>query len=314
MAATAQATRHVLRIADLTGDELRALLDLAGAMKRDPGGWHDTLRAQTVACWLATPSTRTRMSFETAVARLGGVPILLGPGELQPGPAEPVADTARVLASYAAAIVMRGFSQADVGAIAGASWAPVVNALSNEHHPCQALADVLTLQERFGPLDGLRIAYLGDGNNVAHSLVEAGALLGMHVALACPQHYEPLPAVVGWAHRAAAATGARIEIHNDPFAAAHDAVAVYTDVWVSLGEDTEREPRTHALAAYRVDEALMAAAAPGAVFMHCLPAHRGEEVTAAVIDGPASVVWQQAANRLPTEQALLHALVTGRWS
>jgi ornithine carbamoyltransferase len=311
---TIATARHVLRLADLTADELHVLLDLAEAMKHEPDAWHTTLRAQTVACYFAKPSTRTRASFETAVARLGGVPMMLRPDELQLGRGEPIADTARVLSSYAAAIVIRTFAQAEVAAVAAASSVPVVNALTDEHHPCQALADLLTLKERFGTLAGLRVAYVGDGNNVAHSLMEAGALLGMHVVVACPQHYAPHPAVVAWAQDAATAAGGSVEVSTDPFAAVRGAAAVYTDVWVSMGRDAERDRRTHALQAYRVDEPLMAAAAPDAIFLHCLPAHRGEEVTAGVIDGPASAVWRQAANRLPTEQALLYALVTGRWS
>jgi ornithine carbamoyltransferase len=311
---TTPATRHVLRVADFTAGELHALLELAEAMQQEPDAWHTTLRAQTVACYFAKPSTRTRASFETAVARLGGVPMMLRPDELQLGRGEPIADTARVLSSYSAAIVIRTFAQADVAAVAAASSVPVVNALTDEHHPCQALADLLTLKERFGALDGLRVAYVGAGTNVAHSLMEAGALLGMHVSLACPQHYQPNPGVVAWAQSTAAAAGGSVEIHADPFLAVRDAVAVYTDVWVSMGEDAERDHRSRVLVAYRVDETLMAAAASDAIFLHGLPAHRGAEVTAAVIDGPASAVWQQAANRLPTEQALLYALVTGRWS
>jgi ornithine carbamoyltransferase len=311
---TTRAVRHVLRIADLTREELLSLLRLAEQMKGDPGAWRATLRAQTVACYFATPSTRTRASFETAIARLGGVPMMLRPDELQLGRGEPIADTARVLSSYAAAIVIGTSAQKDVAEFAAFSSVPVVNAVTDDHHPCQALADLLTIEERFGALHGRRIAYVGDGNNVAHSLLEAGAQLGMHVALACPQHYEPDPNVLAWAEDVAERAGGGIELHADPFAAARDAVAVYTDVWASMGEESERGRRAHALWSYRVDEPLMGAAAPGAIFLHGLPAHRGEEVTAAVIDGPASAVWQQAANRLPTAQALLYALVMGWWT
>jgi ornithine carbamoyltransferase len=311
---TTRAARHVLRVADLRPDELHALLGLAEQMKDGPGAFQGTLRAQTVACYFAKPSTRTRASFETAIARLGGVPIMLRPDELQLGRGEPIADTARVLSSYAAAIVIRTFAQRDVAEFAAHSSVPVINALTDDHHPCQALADLLTIKERFGALHGRRIAYVGAGNNVAHSLLEAGALLGMDVALACPQHYEPSPRILAWAEDVAERAGGSIELHANPFAAVRDAIAVYTDVWASMGEESERAQRGHALAPYRVDEPLMAAAAPGAIFLHCLPAHRGEEVTAAVIDGPASAVWEQAANRLPTEQALLYALVMGWWA
>jgi ornithine carbamoyltransferase len=223
---------------------------------------------------------------------------MLRPDELQLGRGEPIADTARVLSSYCAAIVIRTFAQSDVEELAASSSVPVINALTDDHHPCQVLADVLTLRERFGDLDGLPVAYVGDGNNVARSLIEASALTGIDLRLACPDGYRPdIPARVV-DHPADAVAGAR---------------AVYTDVWVSMGEDAERSRRLADLSAYQVDPALMAHAAPDAVFLHCLPAHRGEEVAPAVIDGPQSAVWQQAANRLPTEQAVLYALTSGIW-
>jgi ornithine carbamoyltransferase len=298
--------RGLLRIAELEAFELKQLLDLAAAMKAGPRRWRNPLRTETLVCLFEKPSTRTRVSFAAAAHRLGMLPLLVRPDELQLGRGEPIADTARVLSSYGAAIVLRTFSQDRLEALAEASTVPVINALSDEHHPCQALADLLTLHERFGQLVGLRLAYVGDGNNVAHSLIEAGALAGMHVSLACPPGHAPDPAIL-------AAAGDSATLTDDPAEAVHGAHAVYTDVWVSMGEDAEREERLAALAPYQVDAALMEHAAPEAVFLHCLPAHRGEEVAAEVIDGPASVVWQQAANRLPTEQALMYALITGRW-
>jgi ornithine carbamoyltransferase len=295
---TATRTTDLLRIADLSADELAALLDLAAAIKADPHGWRDALAGESVACYFSKPSTRTRVSFEAAANRLGALPIMLRPDELQLGRGEPIADTARVLSSYCAAVVIRTFAQSDVEEVAAASSAPVINALTDDHHPCQALADVLTLRERFGELDGLAVAYVGDGNNVARSLIEAAALTGIDLRLACPDAYRPdIPA----------------QVSDDPAAAVTGARAVYTDVWVSMGEDAERSTRMAGLSAYQVDPALMALAAPDAVFLHCLPAHRGEEVAPAVIDGPQSAVWQQAANRLPTEQAALYALTTGDW-
>jgi len=285
----------LLRIADLSEGELHALLDLAGAMKAEPHARLDALRGESVACYFSKPSTRTRISFEAAAHRLGALPIMLRPDELQLGRGEPIADTARVMSSYCAAIVIRTFAQSDVEEMAAAASVPVINALTDDHHPCQALADLLTLRERFGDLAGLKLAYVGDGNNVARSLVEAGALAGMEVVLASPPGYE--------------LDGAGAD-PRDAVAGAH---AVYTDVWVSMGDEAERERRLRDLRAYRVDPALMALARPDAVFLHCLPAHRGEEVAAAVIDGPQSAVWQQAGNRLPTEQAALYALVTGDW-
>jgi ornithine carbamoyltransferase len=201
-----------------------------------------------------------------------------------------------VLASYCAAIVIRTFAQSDVEEVAQHAGVPVINALTDEHHPCQALADVLTLRERFGALDGLRVAYVGDGNNVARSLIEAAALTGLDLRLACPLGYEPdVPA----------------QVYDDPREAVAGARAVYTDVWVSMGDDAG--DRLRDLSAYQVTPDLMALAAPDAIFLHCLPAHRGEEVASAVIDGGQSAVWQEAANRLPTEQAALYALVTGDW-
>lgn len=289
----------LLRISELEQAQLEWLLRLAADMKANPLGWVETLPGRTLACFFEKPSTRTRVSFAAAAHRLGLLPLLLRPDELQLGRGEPIADTARVLSSYTAAIVIRTFAQETIEQVAAAADVPVVNALSDQHHPCQALADVLTLQERFGELDGLRLAYVGDGNNVANSLVEIGRLTGIDVVVAAPPGFGP--SVAG------------AQVVEDPREAVEGAHAVYTDVWVSMGEEAERDERLRELAPYQVDLALMAAARPEAVFLHCLPAHRGEEVADDVIDGPQSAVWQQAANRLPTEQALLYALISGHW-
>ena len=305
--------RSFLRVADLEPPELDALLDLAAAMREDPLGWRNGLEGGTLACYFTKPSTRTRVSFEAAAWRLGLLPVMLRPDELQLGRGEPLEDTARVLSSYAEAIVVRTFAQADVQALATAASVPVINALTDEHHPCQALADLLTIRDRLGELQGVRIAYLGDGNNVAHSLIEAGCLAGMEIAVATPPGYEPDPAVVRAAEIAGRSRGGRVTVTQDAAEAVRDAHAVYTDVWVSMGQDEERSTRLAALSPYRVDEAAMRSAAADAIFLHCLPAHRGEEVTGDVIDGPASAVWDQAANRMPTEQAVLRALITGEW-
>ena len=305
--------RSFLRVADLEPPELDALLDLAAAMREDPLGWRNGLEGGTLACYFTKPSTRTRVSFEAAAWRLGLLPVMLRPDELQLGRGEPLEDTARVLSSYAEAIVVRTFAQADVQALATAASVPVINALTDEHHPCQALADLLTIRDRLGELQGVRIAYLGDGNNVAHSLIEAGCLAGMEIAVATPPGYEPDPAVVHAAEIAGRSRGGRVTVTHDAAEAVRDAHAVYTDVWVSMGQDEERSTRLAALSPYRVDEAAMRSAAADAIFLHCLPAHRGEEVTGDVIDGPASAVWDQAANRMPTEQAVLRALITGEW-
>ncbi len=288
-----------LKVSDLDADQLAALLDLAAQMKERPHGFVEALRGDTVVCFFEQPSTRTRVSFAAAAERLGMLPLLLRPDELQLGRGEPLGDTARALSGYAAAIVVRTFEQATVEQMASAAKAPVINALTNEHHPCQALADLLTLRECFGRLEGLRVAYVGDGNNVANSLVEAGALAGLDVVVASPAGYGPSVA------------GANLV--EDPREAVRGADAVYTDVWVSMGEESEAPAHRRDLEAYRVDEALLALAKPEAIFLHCLPAHRGEEVTSEVIDGPQSAVWPQAENRMPTEEALLFALITRRW-
>jgi ornithine carbamoyltransferase len=302
----APAVSHVLRVADLDRDQFAALLDLAAAMKRHPLAWRHALEGRAVACYFAKPSTRTRVSFEAAINRLGGLPIMLRPDELQLGRGEPIADTARVISSYCEAIVIRTFAQRDVRELAEYSSVPVINALTDDHHPCQALADCLTLREHFGSLDGLTLAYVGDGNNVAHSLIQAAALTGMTLRLATPPGCLPDPAILAEAGRA-------VRILDTPDEAVAGAHAVYTDVWVSMGKEAQAEDHKAMLSAYRITPRLMALARHDAVFLHCLPAHRGEEVDRDVIDGPASLVWMQAANRLPTEQALLSALVTGDW-
>jgi ornithine carbamoyltransferase len=291
--------QHLLRVSDLEPESITALLDLAAVMKTRPHGFVEALRGDTLVCFFEKPSTRTRVSFAAAAERLGMLPIVLRPDELQLGRGETIEDTARTLSGYAAAVAARTFAQETVERLAAASTVPVINALTDRHHPCQALADLLTLRERFGRLDGLDVAFVGAGNNVATSLLEAGALTGVRVTVACPPGHEP------------AVEGARVV--RDPLEAVASADAVYTDVWVSMGEQAEQDAVARVFEPYRVDGRLMAAARPEAVFMHCLPAHRGEEVTAEVIDGPHSVVWQQAENRLPTEEALVLALVTGRF-
>jgi ornithine carbamoyltransferase len=307
----ALATRHFTRVADLSGAELRHLLALARWLKVDPHAREDALRGATVACIFEKPSTRTRVSFAAAIARLGATPVALSPAELQLGRGESIADTARSLSGYCAAIVIRTFAQADVEELAAWASVPVVNALTNEHHPCQALADVLTIEEELGDVAGRRLAFLGDGgDNVAQSLLEVGALLGLHVTIACPPEYAPDAQILGDARRLASATGAVLSVVADPREAVAWADVVYADVWASMGEEAERAARARALAPYGVTDELMALATPEAIFLHCLPAKRGEEVAAEVIDGRQSRVWQQSTNRLSTEQALLLMLVS----
>ena len=303
--------RDLLRIADLTKDDLEHLLALSAEFKADPEGRGKPLDGDTVVLYFAKPSTRTRISFEAAVAHLGGIPAMVGPQELQLGRGETIEDMARVVSEYARAFVIRTFSNDDVRRFAAAASIPVINALTDKHHPCQALADLLTLRERFGHVAKLQVAYLGDANdNVAHSLMEGCALLGANLTIASPPSLRPDPEVLAWSELEADWHAAAIALTDDPREAVAGADAIYTDVWLSMGEpETLRAERVRLLSPYRVTTELMALANPHAIFMHCLPAHRGEEVAAAVIDGPRSVVFQQAENRLPTEMAVLHALV-----
>ncbi|MFN7951982.1 MAG: ornithine carbamoyltransferase [bacterium] len=303
--------KDLLRSADLAPSDLAYLLELALAFKAAPRR-AAPLERDTVVLYFNKPSTRTRISFETAVARLGGTPIGVGANDLQLGRGETIEDTARVVSRYARAFVIRTYSDDDVRRFATAATIPVVNALTDLHHPCQSLADLLTLHERFGSLRGRRLAYVGAGNNVAHSLLEAGALAGLEVRVGTPGRYPPDPEIVREARRIAAITGGAIVVTEDAQEAVASADAVYTDVWMSMNDPAaERAERLAALAPFQVDAALLERAAPHAIFMHCLPDHRGEEVTAEVVDGPRSVVFDQAENRLHTAMAILDALLAG---
>ncbi len=298
-------TRDFLRPADLDARGMRHLLRLAAAMKAAPAEWSETLSARTVACAFAGRPEPADMSFEAAIHRLGGLPLRTPLEGRPPGPHASIADMARVLSGYCAAIAVRTDEHAAVEAYAAASSIPVINALTDLHHPCQSLADLLTLRERFGRLDGLRMAFVGHASNVANSLIEACAISGIGIAVATPPDAEPDAAVVTRARAEAMRFGERVELMNDPREAVAGADAVYTTAWPS--HDAAE------LAPYRVDRALMHAASPAAVFLHCLPAGRGEEVTAEVLDGPRSLAIQQAHNRLPVEQAVLRTLITGDW-
>jgi ornithine carbamoyltransferase len=309
---TATAFRNLTRVSDLTSETLSGLLELAESMKDHPAEYQDALRGRSIACIFEKPSTRTRVSFAAATARLGATPIALTPQDLQLGRGESIADTARSLSGYVDAIVIRAYAQSTVDELARWSTVPVINALSDQHHPCQALADVLTIKEAFGDLSGRHLAFVGDGgDNVAHSLLEVGALTGLDVTIACPDAYAPDPGILASARRLAAPTGACLRVVREPRSAVAGAHAVYADVWASMGEESEREARREVLAPYQVSEELMSLAQPGAIFLHCLPAKRGEEVSAAVIDGFQSAIWQQSANRLPTEEAVLLLLAWG---
>src|SRR6478752_6427024 len=292
--------RHFLTGEELSRDELNALLDRAAELKagRSAGIGREALPGRSVALVFERPSTRTRISFEVGVAELGATPIVLRGDELQLSRGESIGDTARVLSRYLDAIVIRSGSDEDVAELAAGAEVPVVNALTPRHHPCQALADLLTLRERFGDLEGLRLAYVGDGNNVARSLAIACELAGVELSVAAPAGYQ-------------LEEGHGVKLGDDPRAAASGADAIYTDVWVSMGDEEEAERRQRDLAPFRVDADLLAAAKDEAVVLHCLPAHPGEEISADVLYGERSAVWDQAENRLHTQKALLRELVGG---
>ncbi|MBW3561514.1 MAG: ornithine carbamoyltransferase [Actinobacteria bacterium] len=302
--------KHLLSINDLDTATLLGLLDRADDLKRarrDGDGTRDDLAGRTVAMVFEKPSTRTRVSFQVAIAELGGHPLPLSAQELQLGRGETIADTAAVMSRYVHGLVVRTFGHDRIEELADIATIPVVNALTDHEHPCQALADLQTIREQRGRLEGVAVAYVGDGNNVAHSLLLAAALAGMDVRIGHPDGYAPSDEVVD----AARASGAAVLITDDPAAAVEGADVVYTDVWASMGQESEAEERVQLFAPYQVDADLMALAADDAIFLHCLPAHRGEEVAAEVIDGPASRVLDQAENRLHTQKALLLELLTG---
>jgi ornithine carbamoyltransferase len=300
-----QPLRHLLSLATVEPGELREVLQLAHKVKQHPAFLRGAYAGGSLGMVFEKPSTRTRVSFAAAAWRLGMLPITLRPDELQLGRGESIADTGRVLSGYLDALVVRTFEHQLTEELAAHSAIPVINALTDRHHPCQALADLMTLEESFDSLPRLTVAYVGDGGNVCDSLVEASALAGIELRVASPRGYEPDPDVLRWAREIAATTGATVDVTDDPAAAVSGADAVYTDVWTSMGQESEAEKRRAAFARYQVNEQLLGLAAPHAIFLHCLPAHRGEEVTDAVLDGPASRVWVQAENRLHTETALL---------
>ncbi len=304
--------KDLLRTADLTVADFNLLLDLSQELKETPLKHHGFLTGKTVVLYFAKPSTRTRLSFETAVTRLGGMPLSVGFNELQVSRGETLEDTARVVSRYAEAFVIRTFADDDVQLVAESSSIPVINALTDGHHPCQSLADILTLKQHWGTLAGKKLAYVGYSNNVAHSLMEACALAGVNITLASPDGYHLDADVVARAQAIAAQQGSEIILTQDPIAAVTGAHAVYTDAWISMGDpEAMWAVQVSALTPYRVNQTLMNHAEPDAIFMHCLPAHRGDEVTAEVIDGPQSVVFDQAENRLHTSHALLYALISG---
>ncbi len=293
--------RHFLDLADYDAAVLKGILAMGGRVKRGETNLDAKLAGKTVLMMFEKPSTRTRVSLETAVHRMGGSAIVLNPNDSQLGRGESVADTARVLSRYVDAIALRTHDHAKLDELAAHATVPVINLLSDWSHPCQLMADLLTLEERFGDLSKLKVAWSGDGNNVLHSWVHAAARFGFELAIACPDERRPSPKALEWAK----AASARVSISNDPAAAVKGADAVVTDVWVSMGDEEDAPSLHNMLSPFRVNEALMAKAKPEAIFMHCLPAKRGQEVTDAVLDGPQSAAWDEAENRLHATKGIL---------
>lgn len=299
--------RSFTRVADWSRDELLQILDLADELKQLQKAHeeHPLLPGRTLGMIFQKPSTRTRVSFEVGIYQLGGTGLYLSTGDLQLGRGETIKDTALVLSRYLDAIVIRTFAQSDVDELALNASIPVINGLTDKAHPCQVLSDVMTIRERFGRLDGLKVAYLGDGNNVCASLMVGCAKLGMHFAAATPPAYRPAEEAV----RIAREAGGDVELVDDPLAAAEGADVLYTDVWTSMGGEDEREQRLRDLAGFGIDAALVARAGEGTIVLHCLPAHNGEEITEEILYGPRSAVWDQAENRLHTQKALMALVI-----
>ena len=301
--------KDLLRTQDLSRDDVEMLLSTAAEFAADPLKSRDALAHKSVAIYMTKPSTRTRLASETAVAHLGGTPIFIRGDELQLGRGETIADTARIISGYCSALIVRTFAQADVNELGEHSSIPVINALTDDDHPTQLLADWLTIRETFGKdIAGRKFVYLGDGNNMSHAWLTMGAIMGAHVVVATPTgSWAPDAQVVAEATKIAARSGGRIEVLNDPEVAAKGASVLYTDVWMSMGDpESERAEKMSALAPFAVTENLMSLTASDSIFMHCLPAHRGEEVESAVIDGPKSVIWREAFHRRTTIQSILY--------
>jgi ornithine carbamoyltransferase len=310
--APGQTKRDFLSLEDLSPSEMQGLLDLAAEVKAHPRTYDHALASRSAALLFEKPSLRTRVTFELGMAQLGGHPIYLAPGDISMGRREAVKDVARNLARWVDALIVRTFAHHLLEEMAAEAHVPVINALSDLLHPCQAVADVLTLREHKTSLQGLRLGFIGDGNNVAHSLAQAAAKTGIHLTIATPRGYEPDAGILEQARRDALSTGARLTVVRDPADAVFDADAVYTDVWTSMGQEAEADERRKIFARYQVGRELMALARPDALFLHCLPAHRGEEVTDEVLDGAQSVVLEQAENRLPVAKAVLLSVLESR--
>ncbi len=306
--------KDLLRTADLSRADVELLLTTAADFAANPLRSNTALANKSVAIYMTKPSTRTRLASETAVAHLGGTPIFIRGDELQLGRGETIADTARIISGYCDALIIRTFAQSDVDELGANATVPVINGLTDDDHPTQLLADWVTIRENFGAdIAGRKFVYLGDGNNMAHAWLTMGAIMGAHVVAATPAGaWAPDATVVAQAKAIAATTGATIEVTNDPETAAKDASALYTDVWMSMGDpEAERIEKTKALSPFKISQQLMDLTVKDSIFMHCLPAHREEEVSTSVIDGSKSVIWRQAFHRRTTIQALLYHLTRG---
>jgi len=306
--------KDLLRTQDLSRDDVELLLETAAAFAEDPLRSKSALANKSVAIYMTKPSTRTRLSSETAVAHLGGTPIFIRGDELQLGRGETIADTAKIISGYCSALIIRTFAQADVEELGAHASIPVINALTDDDHPTQLLADWLTIRENFGKdISGRKFVYLGDGNNMSHAWLIMGAIMGAHVVAATPSgKWAPNAKVVEIAKNIAAKSGGKVEVSHDPEAASKDASVLYTDVWMSMGDsESERDEKVLALSPFAVTENLISLTNKDSIFMHCLPAHRGEEVEASVIDGPRSVIWREAYHRRTTIQSLLFHLTKG---
>jgi ornithine carbamoyltransferase len=304
--------KDFLAISDLSIYEFNRLLETAGQMKAKPRRWRSALEGRVLAMIFEKPSLRTRMTFEVGMLQLGGEAVYLSPSDIQLGKRESTADIGRNLERWVDGIMIRTFGHRIAVELAEAVRIPVINALTDLLHPCQAMADFLTLKEKKGDLAALKLAFVGDGNNVCHSLINASAKAGTKMAVATPKGYEPSAQIVARAREDGQATGFALELSHNPVEAVSGADAVYTDVWASMGQESEKAKRARLFARYQVNAKLMAAAKPGALFMHCLPAHRGEEVTDEVVDSPASVVFDQAENRLHVQKAIMVSLMGKR--
>jgi ornithine carbamoyltransferase len=306
--------KDLLRTEHLSRADVELLLSTAAEFAENPLRSNTALANKTVAIYMTKPSTRTRLASETAVAHLGGTPIFIRGDELQLGRGETIEDTAKIISGYCSALIIRTFAQSDVDQLGAYASIPVINALTDVDHPTQLLADWLTIRENFGTdIAGRKFVYLGDGNNMSHAWLIMGAIMGAHVVAATPSgKWAPDPVVVAVAKNIAAQSGGKVEVTNDPEAAAKDASVLYTDVWMSMGDsESDRKEKVLALSPFAVTENLMKLAGKDSLFMHCLPAHRGEEVEANVIDGPRSVIWREAFHRRTTIQSILYHLVRG---